>query len=136
MICGSLELQGRDDTGTATKSIKKSRHLTHSEPITQRKCYLQQLGFGTAEMLPMGATQGQPQPPAGIKLEGGSAAGAARPGTALQVWSPFLLLIVTRFRSRYLSLTSLHITREKNYIRGTFYLIRMGNKKYSQLCCY
>lgn len=91
----------------------KSLHLTHSEPITQRRCYLKQLGFGTAEMLPMGAAQGQTQPPAGIKLEGGSAAGAAMPGTALQVWNPFLLFIVTRFSSRYLSFTSLHITREK-----------------------
>lgn len=62
----------------------KSLHLTHSEPITQRRCYLKQLGFGTAEMLPMGAAQGQTQPPAGIKLEGGSAAGAAMPGTAFK----------------------------------------------------
>lgn len=65
-----------------------------------REVLLKELGFGSAEMLPMGAAQGQTQPPAGIKLEEGSAAGTGMPGTALQVWSPFLLLILTRFHSR------------------------------------
>lgn len=107
----------------------KSLHLTHSEPITQRRCYLKQLGFGTAEMLPMGAVQ--TQPPAGIKLEGGSAAGAAMPGTAFKsgIHSFYLLSLDLALD---ICFTSLHITREKNKIRGTFYLIRLGNKKYSQ----
>lgn len=110
MIYGSVEGQHRNNTDTAIKSNRKSLSHTHSEPITQRKCYLKQLGFATAEMLPMGAAQGQTQPPAGIKLEKGSRAGTAMPGTVLQVWSPFLLLILTRFSSRYLSLTLTYIS--------------------------
>lgn len=59
MICGSSEVQGRNNSGTAIKSNKKSLYLTHSGPITQRKCHLEQLAFACAEMLPMGAAKGR-----------------------------------------------------------------------------
>lgn len=106
MIYGSLEVQGRNNTGTAIKSNQQSQDLTHIlSPSLKWRVAQSSWVLPLQRCCPMGAAPGQTQPPAGIKLQEGFAAGRARPGTALQVWSLFLLLILTRFSFRSLSLT-------------------------------